>query len=195
MPKAVTQFVCQACGATSIKWLGRCVGCGGWNTLVEERVAGERRSQALGSVGRAARSRCRDVTADRRRAYPPASPSSIACSAAERCSARVVLVGGDPGVGKSTLLLQALAGSRVAACTALYVSGEESAGQTALRARRLGRRSRRTCSCSPTSDLGDGRSGAIQETRAPSARGRLGADHPLRLARVGARARCRSCAR
>ena len=81
-----------------------------------------------------------EVACERRaRGAPPASANSTACSAAAWCTARVVLLGGDPGIGKSTLLLQALA-IMARACNAMYVSGEESAQQIALRARRLAAR-------------------------------------------------------
>jgi DNA repair protein RadA/Sms len=137
MPKAVTQFVCQACGATSIKWLGRCVGCGGWNTLSEERIATSSAAKRASPSGTG-----------------PVALSEVRTDSSARVSTgigeldrvlgggavlgAVVLVGGDPGVGKSTLLLQALAGLASRGVKALYVSGEESAGQTAERARRLG---------------------------------------------------------
>ena len=139
MAKASTQFVCQACGATSLKWLGRCVGCGGWNTLVEERVA------ASGGATR----RAPDAS-DRRAVTLDAIPADTAARVSTGMSeldrvlgggavlGAVCLVGGDPGVGKSTLLLQALAGLQARGVQGLYISGEESAGQTAQRARRLG---------------------------------------------------------
>jgi DNA repair protein RadA/Sms len=137
MAKAATQFVCQACGATSLKWLGRCVGCGGWNTLAEERVVSS--SSGKRSLGQGAGpAALGDIATD--------SSARVATGIAEldrvlgggAVLGAVVLVGGDPGVGKSTLLLQALAGLAERGVKALYVSGEESAGQTAQRARRLG---------------------------------------------------------
>jgi DNA repair protein RadA/Sms len=137
MPKAVTQFVCQACGATSIKWLGRCVGCGGWNTLVEERVAsssGAKRAAPVGT-GPVALS---DVRTDSSARVSTGIGELDRVLGGGAVLGAVVLVGGDPGVGKSTLLLQALAGLASRGVKALYVSGEESAGQTAERARRLG---------------------------------------------------------
>src|SRR6185369_13487967 len=137
MAKAVTQFVCQACGATSIKWLGRCVGCGGWNTLVEERTVGS------GATKRSAPSGTGPVALSE---VPADSSARVSTGIGEldrvlgggAVLGAVILVGGDPGVGKSTLLLQALAGLAGRGVKALYVSGEESAGQTAERARRLG---------------------------------------------------------
>ena len=147
MAKALTQFVCQACGATSIKWLGRCVGCGGWNTLVEERVASSsaQRSPASSSAGPVLLG---DVTCDQSARVSTGIAELDRVLGGGAVLGAVVLVGGDPGVGKSTLLLQALSGLAERGVPALYVSGEESAGQTAERARRLGLRQAK-CWCSP----------------------------------------------
>jgi len=138
MPRAVTQFVCQACGATSAKWLGRCASCNGWNTMTEERAP----------AGGAARRLGREPTSG------PVPLGHVPEDASARVATgigeldrvlgggvvlgAVVLVGGDPGVGKSTLLLQALAGLAGRGIKSLYVSGEESAGQIGERAGRLG---------------------------------------------------------
>lgn len=138
MAKASTQYVCQACGATSPKWLGRCLACGGWNTLVEEKVTttsgGKRRAlpRAEGALPIA------EIPADRAMRVPTSMVELDRVLGGGAVLGGVVLVGGDPGVGKSTLLMQALAGISKTGITSLYVSGEESAGQTALRARRLG---------------------------------------------------------
>ncbi len=139
MAKDKTIYTCQECGASSPKWLGKCPGCGAWNTLVESVAepvgAGKNRFQSLA------------------RSQPVATLSEIEASDVERqptgldeldrvlgggiVEGGVVLIGGDPGIGKSTLLLQALdALSRQA--KALYVTGEESGAQVALRSRRLG---------------------------------------------------------
>src|SRR5258706_4096753 len=137
MPKAVTQFVCQACGATSIKWLGRCVGCGGWNTLVEERIASGSASKRTVPSG-AGPVALSEVPADSSARVSTGIGELDRVLGGGAVLGAVVLVGGDPGVGKSTLLLQALAGLAARGVKALYGSGEESAGQTAERARRLG---------------------------------------------------------
>lgn len=131
-----TQFVCSACGGSAVKWQGQCPHCGAWNALIETRTEPgpqRRRAAAASAAGAVAIS---DVTA--------AEPKRL-CTGIEEfdrvlggglVDGGVVLIGGDPGIGKSTLLLQAL--SRVAAAEAvLYVSGEESAAQVALRAQRL----------------------------------------------------------
>jgi DNA repair protein RadA/Sms len=137
MAKSTTQYTCQACGATSVKWLGRCTSCGGWNTLVEERVsaaAGGKRAVAA-SEGPVA---VADIPADKAMRVPTGIGELDRVLGGGAVLGGVVLVGGDPGVGKSTLLMQALAGIARTGIATLYVSGEESAGQTALRARRLG---------------------------------------------------------
>lgn len=138
MAKDKSIYTCNECGASSPKWLGKCPGCGAWNTLVEsaaEAGAGKNRFQSLA------------------RSQPVATLSEIEASDVERTptgldeldrvlgggivEGGVVLIGGDPGIGKSTLLLQALdALSRD--MKALYVTGEESGAQVALRSRRLG---------------------------------------------------------
>ena len=140
MAKLRAQFTCQECGYVSSKWLGKCPECSGWNTLVEESV----RSQALPAGA---------LTGDR-----PVALDSVDADHSPRMRTGIgeldrvlggglvpgslVLLGGDPGIGKSTLLLQALQGLATAdpARPVLYVSGEESVQQTALRAARLGTR-------------------------------------------------------
>lgn len=139
MPKSAAEYVCQACGATSVKWLGRCPGCGGWNTFTEERSRGgaARRSAAPGASG-AGVIRLADVASDACRRVSTGLPELDRVLGGGAVLGAVVLLGGDPGVGKSTLLLQALSGMSSRGIPGLYVSGEESAGQTAQRARRLG---------------------------------------------------------
>ena len=134
--KVLVQHVCTECGTASPRWLGKCPGCGAFGTLAEELHALERRSEAR--PGR--RRRCRSARSRRARASGsrPACPSSTACSAAGSCPASLVLVGGEPGVGKSTLLLSALGAIARDGRRALLVTGEESAAQVSLRAARLG---------------------------------------------------------
>ena len=132
-------FVCQSCGAQSRKWLGRCPDCGEWNALVEERApAAEARSDARSGL-----------TGDGARLY-----ADIEASDADRWSSgvseldrvlgggmvpgSVVLLAGEPGIGKSTLLLQAAARVAEAGRTVLYCSGEESPHQIRARGERLG---------------------------------------------------------
>lgn len=137
MPKVKTFYQCQSCGYTTPKWLGKCPDCGEWNTLVEERK--ETVPSRL------------DLPAHLRKSEPLLL-SSIKAGYGERTSTKikeldrvlgggvvtgsVVLVGGDPGIGKSTLLLQALSGLSRSG-RVLYVSGEESPEQIKIRAERL----------------------------------------------------------
>jgi DNA repair protein RadA/Sms len=143
MAKDKTLYTCQECGGTSPKWLGKCPHCNAWNTLEETRVepvgAGKNRMQAMARGLNAAQ----PVTtlADIEAADVARTPTGI--DELDRVlgggivSGGVVLIGGDPGIGKSTLLLQALdALSRQ--MKVLYVTGEESGAQVAMRAQRLG---------------------------------------------------------
>src|SRR5438477_7850331 len=141
MAKQQTQFTCQACGAVFPKWVGRCTTCAAWNTLVEEVVA-KKSSGGGGGATPAARSSAAipvsEVAADHAARVPTGIGELDRVLGGGAVLGGVTLLGGDPGVGKSTLLLQALAGLAGKGCRSLYVSGEESAGQTAARARRLG---------------------------------------------------------
>lgn len=143
MPRITTQFVCQACGAVFPKWVGRCTSCSAWNTLVEEATpkGGKRPGGAGAPPGAPGVVRARPVAsvdADHAARLPTGIAELDRVLGGGAVLGGVVLVGGDPGVGKSTLLMQALAGLSASGCRSLYVSGEESEGQTAARARRLG---------------------------------------------------------
>jgi DNA repair protein RadA/Sms len=130
-----SQHICQQCGFRSPKWLGRCPGCGQWNTLVEETI----------------------LTPGAKELPPPASPQPIdkvELEEGRRISSKIleldrvlgggvvpgsaVLIGGDPGIGKSTILLQALHGLSSSERPILYISGEESTVQIKMRSQRLG---------------------------------------------------------
>ncbi len=136
--KPVARFVCQSCGAVSPKWAGRCETCGEWNTIVEE--------PAEPGPGLA-----RAKPGGRKLAFVPlageaAPPSRAATGIAEfdrvlgggLVPGSAVLLAGDPGIGKSTLLLQAAASLARAGRRVVYISGEEAVEQLRLRARRLG---------------------------------------------------------
>jgi DNA repair protein RadA/Sms len=130
-PKSV--FVCSECGATALKWMGLCPSCGEAGTLSEQ--AAERGARAAGPA--ASPVPLAEVEAREAQRLPTGLAELDRVLGGGLVAGQVTLIGGDPGIGKSTLLLQALAaladGRKV-----LYVSGEESAEQVALRARRLG---------------------------------------------------------
>lgn len=140
MAKDKTLYSCTECGGTSPKWLGKCPSCGAWNTLIE-------------SVAEAAAPAAKNRFASLAAAQPVTTLADIDAADFERLptgldeldrvlgggmvEGGVVLIGGDPGIGKSTLLLQALHQLSLTVPT-LYVTGEESGAQVALRSRRLG---------------------------------------------------------
>ncbi|MCZ7564438.1 MAG: DNA repair protein RadA [Burkholderiales bacterium] len=135
MAKARAIYVCTECGGQSTKWQGQCPHCEGWNTLVES-VAEPAAKHRLGG----AKAGALTALAEIRTREAPRMPTGIAeldrALGGGLVRAQVVLIGGDPGIGKSTLLLQALAGMS-ASHRVVYVSGEESPEQVALRAGRL----------------------------------------------------------
>ncbi len=138
MAKPVARYVCQSCGAAYPKWAGRCDACGEWNTLVEETVEAR-----PGPVGRASTGRrVTFVGLQGTTAPPPRGLTGIAeldrVLGGGLVPASAVLVGGDPGIGKSTLMLQAAATLARAGRRVMYISGEESIDQVRLRAQRLG---------------------------------------------------------
>jgi DNA repair protein RadA/Sms len=134
MARAKTTFICESCGALSPKWQGQCAECGAWNTLVEG--PGAERAPA-GRAGEAAATRLAQLGEDDEPRIEIGLAELDRVLGGGLVAGSVILLGGDPGIGKSTLLLQASA--RLApALPVLYVSGEESLRQVALRARRLG---------------------------------------------------------
>jgi DNA repair protein RadA/Sms len=138
MARADKQYVCQSCGAVHARWAGRCDACGEWNTLAEEsappavpkglRAGAAKRLELVGLAGKSS------------------GPSRLSTAIAELdrvlggglVAGSTVLIGGDPGIGKSTLVLQAAAALASAGAQVAYVSGEESVDQIRLRAARLG---------------------------------------------------------
>ena len=142
MAKAKTAYVCNQCGAEYTKWQGQCDACEAWNTLSEFVIApatagAVKRSGYAGAVAQAQIVQLTDVAASAE------ARTTIGIGELDRVlggglvAGSVVLVGGDPGIGKSTLLLQVL-GALGARLKSLYVSGEESLAQIAARAQRLG---------------------------------------------------------
>lgn len=141
MPKATkSHFECTACGATSPKWLGRCLGCSGWNTLEEVRGSARaaRAAHAAAATERAVPVSLGEVVADDVARIQTGIGELDRTLGGGIVVGGVTLLGGDPGIGKSTLLMQALVALAQAGRKALYVTGEESAAQVALRARRIG---------------------------------------------------------
>jgi DNA repair protein RadA/Sms len=140
MAKEKTIFVCNECGGTSARWLGKCPACGAWNTLVESvaeaaapaknRFASLARTAEVATLG--------EIEASDFARTPTGHDELDRVLGGGIVEGGVVLIGGDPGIGKSTLLLQALDSLQRSAHPTLYVTGEESGAQVALRARRLG---------------------------------------------------------
>jgi DNA repair protein RadA/Sms len=134
-----TVFFCQNCGAEYPKWSGQCGECGAWNTLVEGMAAPKARGRAApGLVAPSSAVQRLDQVAEEDTARIPTGLSELdRVLGGGIVPGAVILIGGDPGIGKSTLLLQALAALEGRLDT-LYVTGEESLTQVSLRARRLG---------------------------------------------------------
>ena len=144
MAKERTIYVCGACGYESAKWMGKCPGCGAWNTL-EEQAPQAAAAQAAPAKANKQRPGT-GAQAMRLDEIPEESAERAGTGIAELdrvlgggvVEGSLTLVGGDPGVGKSTLLLQASEHLAAGGARVLYVSGEESARQIKMRARRLG---------------------------------------------------------
>jgi len=138
MARQRTHFSCQACGFQAPKWLGKCPDCGAWNTLVEEVMAAPARRPGRGAApGASGPVRLVDVQSEHEPRRLTGLHELDRVLGGGVVPGSLVLLGGDPGIGKSTLLLQAV--SRLAAAgPVLYVSGEESVQQTRMRAERLG---------------------------------------------------------
>lgn len=150
MAKVRSRFVCQSCGYSSPKWLGKCPDCAGWNTLSEEVMVKTPSKSASYAV--------REGFAVRPMAFADIDVDSGSESGSYRLGSEVaeldrvlggglvpgsaVLIGGDPGIGKSTLLLQSAVSTARAGLKVLYVTGEESAEQIRLRAERVAKSSK-----------------------------------------------------
>ncbi len=138
MAKAKTVFVCRSCGTESPKWIGKCPSCGEWNTYVEEVVS--KTSGATGASfmgGSSAPVRLREINTEAQPRLDTQTDELNRVLGGGLVRGSVVLIGGEPGIGKSTLALQvALAMDKY---RVLYISGEESAQQIRMRADRIGR--------------------------------------------------------
>lgn len=140
MARTKTSFVCQACGAASARWQGRCEACGEWNTIVEELV-----DSGVGAGPKAALAGGRPVELQALSGETETAARLVTgLGELDRVTGggfvmgSAVLVGGDPGIGKSTLLLQSAAAMADRGRRVIYVSGEEAIAQVRLRAQRLG---------------------------------------------------------
>lgn len=131
-------WFCSSCGADSPKWAGRCSSCGEWNTMVEEKVAaGPSKTLSPSKAGRSVAQTINSIVAsDDPRIHLPSEELNRVLGGG-LVPGSIILIGGEPGIGKSTLVLQNLLS--IKSKTILYVSGEESATQLKLRADRIGR--------------------------------------------------------
>ncbi len=135
MARAKTVFSCTGCGGQTLKWQGQCPHCGEWNTLVE--TLAEKPGTRYQPLAEASRPTALKEVQAREQARRPTGIGELdRVLGGGLVNGAVVLIGGDPGIGKSTLLLQAMS-AMAQECKTLYISGEESAQQIALRARRL----------------------------------------------------------
>ena len=140
MAKSASSFVCQSCGSTASKWSGRCDNCGEWNTIIEEKTSAPVSGAKGASLPKGKASRLVGLRGE----SPPLPRVQTGIAELDRVAGggfvpgSGVLIGGDPGIGKSTLLLQALASLARTGARVIYISGEEAIAQVRLRAQRLG---------------------------------------------------------
>lgn len=143
LAKVKTKFMCNDCGYESAKWMGKCPGCGQWNTMVEEieKKVSNHRATFAHSQGTTALSKATPITSIETITEPRISTDLVELNrvlGGGIVKGSLVLIGGDPGIGKSTLLLQVSSQLAKKQHSVLYISGEESMRQTKLRADRLG---------------------------------------------------------
>ncbi len=139
MAKQQIQYICQSCGTAHRKWMGQCTGCGEWNSLQEERPLSDGAPKGMGSK------RGRKITLTGLDESPaPAPRRKSGNNEFDRTlgggfvAGSATLIGGDPGIGKSTLLLQVMASLAIQGGNCVYISGEEGTAQISMRAQRLG---------------------------------------------------------
>ncbi len=136
MAKTKTSFFCQSCGAQSPKWLGKCTACNEWNTIVEEVVNRDSNTSKIRIKPNAQPKSISDIEIEERRRFPLIDDELNRVLGGGIVPGSLILFGGEPGIGKSTLLLQMAL--QQLNFTVLYVSGEESEEQIQMRAQRLG---------------------------------------------------------
>ncbi|MEW5977124.1 MAG: DNA repair protein RadA [Acidobacteriota bacterium] len=137
MSKAKPVFICQVCGHAAPKWMGKCPACGEWNSLVEEMVSDSGREGRLASASRGP-IRFDEIACQDYERWPSGLEEFDRVLGGGIVPGSLVLIGGDPGIGKSTLLLQIAALIQRSRGVVLYVSGEESERQIKMRGDRLG---------------------------------------------------------
>jgi len=134
MAKVKSIFYCQNCGNSSPKWMGKCNSCGEWNSYVEEKTTGKKQKSSTDFLEKAEIVKLDDVKVADFPRFPTASQEFDRVIGGGIVPGSVILIGGEPGIGKSTLLLQiSLRFNK----EILYISGEESATQIKLRADRI----------------------------------------------------------
>ena len=138
MKKIKTSFFCQSCGHASSKWLGKCPSCGGWNQFVEEEIREASEGPSSELHLHEAPQPIADIVADEKERLATGLAEMDRVLGGGVVPGSAVLVGGDPGIGKSTLLLQVCQRIAERGLKVLYCSGEESARQIKLRGKRIG---------------------------------------------------------
>lgn len=138
MAKVKTKFVCQECGYETAKWLGKCPSCGQWNTFVEEIESKASDSKSQRGISKGKIEKIQNITSTKKERYSTGSKEMDRVLGGGIIKSSLVLVGGDPGIGKSTLLLQVADYVSKQNLKVLYISGEESGEQIKIRADRLG---------------------------------------------------------
>ncbi len=138
MAKVKSKFVCQECGYETVKWLGKCPSCGEWNTFVEEFETKASDTKSQRGIGKGKIEKINSITSTRKERISTGSMEMDRVLGGGIIKSSLILVGGDPGIGKSTLLLQVAGYASKHNLKVLYVSGEESGEQIKIRADRLG---------------------------------------------------------
>ncbi len=139
MAKEKIVFYCQSCGAESSKWMGQCPSCKEWNTLVEEVVSAKKGNKSISRQEIKAKvTKIKDIKTAEEARIPTGMAELDRVLGGGIVTGSMILVGGDPGIGKSTLLLQVCKNLADASRNILYVSGEESLQQIKIRAERIG---------------------------------------------------------
>ena len=133
-----TVFFCQDCGYESSKWMGQCPGCGGWNTFVEEVIDKSAPAKVRKEAAKAEVVKIADIKTGREERLTTGLKELDRVLGGGIVKGSLVLVGGDPGIGKSTLLLQVCRNLSMQKTDVLYISGEESLQQIKIRAERIG---------------------------------------------------------